>query len=86
MPSDPAAVHSGREIHHDQGGRIVVAMTDRGLAEAMREHFVDVLAEARADPDTFEVREVDHLDTAIEVDGDPRDDARPSGRLERCVW
>ncbi len=140
LPPDLAAVYSGREIHHDQGARVVVAMTDRGLADAMREHFAsygvtdveirvvahtkdhltaiaeqlqqrlrnardpeddrhvavslaslgkvtvefvdgpmndterDVLAEARADPDTFEVREVDHIDTAVDVDGDSRDE------------
>lgn len=142
LPPDLAAVYSGREIHHDQGGRVVVAMTDRGLAEAMREHFAsygvtdvetrivahtedyldataeelqqrlrnarepeedrhvavsraslgkvtvefvdgpmneterEVLAEARADPDTFEIYEVDHIDdTAAELDGDPHDEA-----------
>lgn len=82
LPPRLAAVHSGSEIHHDQGGRVVVKMTDHGLAEAMREHYashgvpdVDIrivphtqrpleaalLAEARAEPEVFEVIEVDDL-------------------------
>lgn len=39
LPARLAAVFAGRAIHHDQGGLIVVTMTDRGLADAMREHF-----------------------------------------------
>lgn len=39
LPAGLAAVYSGHEIHHDHGANVVVAMTDRGLADAMREHF-----------------------------------------------
>lgn len=39
LPPRLAAVFSDLEIQHDQGGRVVVAMTDRRLADAMIEHF-----------------------------------------------
>lgn len=41
LPPELEAVYSGQELRHDQGGRGVVAMTDRRLADAMREHFAD---------------------------------------------
>lgn len=39
LPSHLREVYSGREIHHDNGARVVVSMTDQSRAEDMRNHF-----------------------------------------------
>lgn len=152
MPPGLAAVFSDREIQHSQGGNVVVAMTDRRNADAMRDHFAsygvsdidirivqhtnhhldataedmqrrlrnarkpqdtthaavgraslgtvtvefvdgpmnateeEVLSEARADPDTFTVIEVDHIDTG-ELDAcDRMDNIECDPPLRGSVW
>lgn len=39
LPPKLGEVYSGREMHHEDGARVVVGMTDPGRAEAMRRHF-----------------------------------------------
>lgn len=59
LPARLAAVFAGREIHHEQGGLVVVTMTDRRLTEAMREHFasygvtnleIEIVPDANTEP------------------------------------
>lgn len=41
MPPQLRQVYAGRQIRHDQGGSVTVALTDETLGNAMRSHFSD---------------------------------------------
>lgn len=40
LPQELADVYAGRQMFHDKGGLVVVAVTDPSSADAMREHFL----------------------------------------------
>jgi hypothetical protein len=60
LPQRLAEVYSGREIHHERGGHVVVGLTDGAQAESIRQHF------ARFGVGGVEVRRFTHTQAQLE--------------------
>lgn len=60
MPPELSEVYAGRQMFHDRGGLVVVAVTDPSLSELMRQHFM------RFGVDHVEVRVTSLTDAQME--------------------
>lgn len=61
LPAQLKEVYSGREMHHEDGARVVVALTDSSRSEPMREHF------ASYGVDNIDIQVVEHTKQYLDV-------------------